>query len=146
MWLESERFFGAVNWLARTAFPALLIFATASAWAEWAKVSEASNTVFYLDPASIADQDGFRRASVTEDITNPQLSGARSRRVLYEIDCALERLRTLSTTDYSEPMGQGKDMASWEGESGWLSVAALTGSNIPPRTPYRQIVRFVCSR
>jgi hypothetical protein len=126
--------------------PALLILAAASAWAEWAKVSEAGDTVFYVDPASIVDQGGFRRVSVTEDFASRDPGVARSRRVLYEIDCALERLRSLSITEYSDPMGQGNDMGSWEGESGWLPVAALTGSNLPPRTPYRQIVRFVCSR
>jgi len=135
-----------VNWLARIALPALLILAATSAWAEWAKVSEAGDTVFYVDPGSIADQGGFRRVSVMEDFASRDAGGARSQRVVYEVDCALERLRSVSITDYPDPMGQGNDMASWEGESNWLSVAALTGSNIPPRTPYRSIVRFVCSR
>ena len=130
----------------RAALPVVLLFAAASASAEWVKVSEASDTVFYVDPASITDQGGFRRVSVMEDTANPEPGAARSRRVLYEIDCALNRLRSLSITGYSEPMGQGEEVASWEGESGWLSIAAITGSNIPPRTPYRQVVRFVCSR
>jgi hypothetical protein len=102
--------------------------------------------VYYVDPGSVSDKDSVRRVSVLHDYAKPEPGGVRSRRVVYEIDCARERLRSLSATEYSEPMAQGKTVNSWERESDWLYVAPTTGSNIPSRTPYRPIVKFVCSR
>ena len=130
----------------RAILTAVMLFAATSAWAEWAKVTEIADTVFYVDPASIGDQGKFRRVAVIRDYAKQEPGGVRSRRVLYEIDCTAERLRSLSATEYSEPMAGGKSVNSWERESDWLYVAPRTGSNIPSRTAYTPILRFVCSR
>lgn len=130
----------------RTELFIVLLLAATSAWAGWVKVSEASNTVYYVNAESVRDKDNVHRVSVLHDYEKPETGGIRSRRVMYEIDCTRERLRSLSATEHSEPMAQGKSVNSWERESDWLYVAPTTGSNIPSRTPYRPLVKFVCSR
>lgn len=130
----------------RTAFPAVLLLAAAPAWAAWTKVAEEGGTAFYIDPATVSASGNVRRASVVQDYAQPESGGVRSRRVLYEVDCAAERLRSVAVSEYAEPMAQGKALGSSERESDWFYVASRTGSSLPPRTPYRPIVRFVCTR
>lgn len=130
----------------RVVLSTLVLLAATSAWADLTKVAEVSDTVYYVDPESVSKQGNVYRASVIHDYAKPEPGGVRSRRVLYEIDCAAERLRSLSATEHSEPMAQGKSVNSWERESEWMYVAPITGSNIPSRTPYRPMVKFACSR
>ena len=130
----------------RAILPTALLFAATSAWAEWVKVTETPDTVFYVDPASIGDKEKVRRVAVVQDYAKQEPGGVRSRRVLYEIDCAGERMKSLSVMEHSEPMAGGKSVNSWERESEWLNVAPRTGSNISSSTTYRTILRFVCSR
>jgi len=125
---------------------AILLLAAASAWADWVKLTETTDTVYYLDPALISDNGESRRVVVIQSYGTQEPAGTRSRRVSYEIDCGGERLRSVAVTEYSEPMAQGKSVNSWERQSEWLYVAPITGSNIPRRTPYRPILRFVCSK
>jgi len=130
----------------RTVLFAALLLAAAPAWADWVKITATADTVYHLDPASISDTGEFRRVSVIQDYATQEPDGTRSRRVSYEIDCVRERLRSVAATGHSEPMAQGESLGAWERESEWLYVAPKTGSSIPPRTPYRPILRFVCSR
>jgi hypothetical protein len=125
---------------------AVMLFAATSASAQWVKVAETTDTVFYVDPASVGNKGDFRQVVVIQDYAKQEPGGVRSRRLLYEIDCTGERLRSLSAAEHSEPMGGGKRVNSWERESEWMYVAPRTGSNIPSRTTYRTILRFVCSR
>ena len=129
----------------RAVVSTLLLLTATPAWADWVKVTEVSDTAYYVDPESLG-KGNVRRAAVIHDYAKPEPGGLRSRRVMYEFDCAEQRLRSLSATEYSEPMGKGKSVNSWERESEWLYVAPTTGSNIPSRTPYRPILRFICSR
>ena len=87
-----------------------------------------------------------RRAPVVQDYAQPESGGVRSRQVLYEVDCAAERLRSVAVSEHDEPMAQGTRLGSVERTSDWIYVASRTGSSLPPRTPYRPIVRFVCAR
>jgi hypothetical protein len=130
----------------RTLLFSALLLAAAPAWAEWVKVTESVDTAYYVDLASIVRTGDLRRATVLQDRAGQESDGVRSRRVSYEIDCASERLKSLAATEYSESMAQGSVVKSWESESTWLYVAPRTGSNIPSRTPYLPILRFVCSR
>ena len=130
----------------RTILSGVLLLAAASAWADWVKVTETTDTVYYLDPASISDKGDIRRVSVIQDYAKQEPGGARSWQVSYDVDCAGERLRSVAATGYSEPMAQGKRVNSWESETEWLYIAPRTGTSIPSRTPYRPILRFVCSR
>jgi hypothetical protein len=125
---------------------AVLMLAAAPAWADWVKVTETGGTAYYVDPASIGDHGGFRRVSVLQDHATQQPGGARSRQVSYDVDCGAERLRSVAVTEYTASMAQGKSAGSLESLSEWLYVAPRTGTNIASRTPYRAILRFVCSR
>ena len=137
----------------RTLISALLLFAAAPACADWVKVVEAADSSYYVDPTSASYRPAasmsyglnIGRVYVMQEYAKPDASGVRSRVVLYEIDCNGNGLRSLSETNYSEPMAQGKPVDSWESTSPWLYLTPITGSNIPPRTPYRPIVKFVCS-
>ena len=130
----------------RPALTILLMFAAASAAAESTKVAEAGDTAYFIDRASISSSGAIARVPVIHDYARPEPGGVRSRRVLYDVDCGRERLRSVSGAEYSAPMAQGDTLNSWERESEWLYVTAQTGSSIAPRTPYRPIVKFVCSR
>jgi hypothetical protein len=130
----------------RAILTAVLLLAATAAWADWVKVTETGDTVFYVDTAAIGTTGGHRRASVLQDYAATEPGGVRSRQVSYEIDCAGERLRSLSVAEHSEPMARGARVSYGEGESEWLYVAPRTGSHIPSRATYRSILRFVCSR
>jgi hypothetical protein len=130
----------------RAILSTVVLLAATSAWADLVKVSETADTVYYLDPASITRDGDFRRVSVVQDYAKQDAGGARSRRVSYEIDCAEERLRSIAGTEHPDSMAQGNSVNSWQRVSEWLYVAQRTGSSIASRTPYRPIVRLVCSR
>ena len=117
----------------RAILTALLLLAGTSAWAEWVKVAEAGDIAFYVDPATVDNKGGIRQVSVIQDYAGQEPGGVRSRRVLYEIDCAGERLRSLSVTEHSEPMARGERVKFREGESEWMYVAPRTGSSIPAK-------------
>ena len=130
----------------RTLALTLLLLAATSALANVVKVTEAAGTTYYVDSASVTGKDKVRRVAVIHDYATPEGDGVRSRRVVYDIDCAAERLRSVSVIEYSTPMSQGTSMRWAERESDWLYVTPMTGSSLPPRTPLRSIVKFVCSR
>ena len=124
----------------------LSLFGVCSVEAAVVKVTEAGDTTYYVDSDTIVRKDGIQRVSVVHDHAKPEAGGVRSRRVVYEIDCSGERLKSISATEHSEPMAQGSAVHSWQRDSDWLYVTPMTGSSIPARTPYRPIVKFVCSR
>jgi len=143
--LGAQREYNAVNrGVMRAILTAALMLAATSASAEWVKVTETTDAVFYVDPASISKSDNLRQVWVIQDYMKQEPNGTRSRRLSFEIDCAGERLRSLSATEHSEPMASGNILNSRNGESDWIYVAPRTGSNIPRKTPNRIILRFVC--
>jgi hypothetical protein len=134
----------------RVALTTLLLLVTTLVSAGSVKVTEVGDTVYYVEPESIARNDItyelIYRVSVVHDYARPEPSGVRSRRVWYEINCSAERLRSVSATEYSQPLAQGNSVNSWQRESDWLYIEPITGTNIPARTPYRSLVKHVCSR
>ena len=123
----------------------LLLLGVAAARAEWVKMGETGDAVFYVDPASIMGKGDLRRVSAIHDLAQPGAGGVRSRLVLYEVDCGGSAIRSVSATEHAEPMAKGARVAAWERESDWLYVTPRTGTNITPRTPYAAIVRRVCA-
>jgi hypothetical protein len=130
----------------RAMVTALLMLAAASASAEWAKVAGSGDSVYYVDPASITRSGNFLRVWAIEDYAKQEPNGTRSRRLLFEIDCAGERLRRVAASEHAEPMAAGKTLNASDSTSDWIYVAPITGTNIPWRTPYRAILRSVCYR
>lgn len=130
----------------RTSAVLCLFLAAPGTCAEGVKVAELAGTAYLVEPASIGEKGGVRTAAVIHDYAQPEPGNVRSRRVTYEIDCARERLRSVSGSEYPVPMAQGTPINAWQRESDWLYVVAPTGSNIAPRSPYRAVVRLVCSK
>jgi hypothetical protein len=130
----------------RIVLVALLATVPGTALAEWVKVAETRDTVYYVDPATIHTDGGVRKVWEIQDFADKRPNGARSRRALFEFDCSAERWRVLSIADYPEPMGSGAAFGKWAGESEWSYIAARTGTNIPASATNRTIVRFVCSQ
>jgi hypothetical protein len=124
----------------------LLAIAPGTAQADWVKVAETRDTVYYVDSATIRTDGSLRQAWELQDFADKRPNGARSRRALFEFDCSAERWRVLSIADYPEPMGSGAAFGKWAGESEWSYIAARTGTNIPASATNRTIVRFVCSQ
>ncbi len=128
----------------RTLLVLMLVVAPA-AQAEWVKVAQADDTFYYVDPATLRREGTLRQIREVQDFAAPRPGGARSRHALFEFDCSAGRWRVLAITDHAEPMGAGKVVGTWTGESAWSYVAPLTGSNIPASTTNRTTLRYVCS-
>jgi hypothetical protein len=116
------------------------------ALAEWVKVAETPDIVYYVDPATIRRDGSVRKVWEIQDFAAKRPNGARSRHALFEFDCSAERWRVLSIADHPEPMGSGTAFGKWAGESEWSYIAARTGTNIPASATNRMILRFVCSQ
>ena len=123
----------------------LLMLAATSAWADWVKLAEVRDTVYYVDSASIGDKAVSRQASVLYEYAKREAGGVGSLLVSYGIDCSGGRLRSLSVTEYSEPMAQGKSMNSWESESVWLYAAPKSASHSPAPAPLSHIEPYGCA-
>ena len=130
----------------RTICIVVLALVPAVAQADWVKVAESRDTVYYIDPATIRTDGSFRQAWEIQDFVDKRPNGARSRRALFEFDCSAERWRVLSIADHTEPMGSGTAFGAWAGQSEWSYIAARTGTNIPASATNRTILRFVCSQ
>ena len=124
---------------------AVLALVPALAQADWVKVAETRDTIYYVDPATIRTDGSVRNVWEIQDFAEKRPSGARSRHALFEFDCSAERWRVLSIADHAEPMAAGKILGSWEGQSDWASLTPRTGSNIASDTTGRTILRYVCS-
>lgn len=128
----------------RTIPAVLLTLVAVSARAEMTKVVDAGDAAYYVDPKAVVVDGNIRRVPVVLDYAKADPDGVRSRKTALEIDCGNERLRSVASSVYAEPMAAGKPLGSTEVDSDWLYVAPKTGSNIPPRTPYRFVWEFVC--
>ncbi|HTP98313.1 MAG TPA: surface-adhesin E family protein [Casimicrobiaceae bacterium] len=129
---------------AKHALPAVVLLLAVSARAELIKVADTGEAAYYLDPKAVAADGDIRRVPVIVDYAKAEPEGVRSRKMAVEVDCASQRLRSVASSVYAEPMAAGKPVDSKEVDSDWLYVAPKTGSHIPPRTPYRFVWEFVC--
>ena len=115
----------------------LTMTVAAPAWAEWVKVSDASDIEVLIDPSSIRKNEHRRRVWSLTNYKQDGPEGLRSVRAYEEYDCNEERLRELSLTFFSEPMGRGKILASVERPRDWIHVA--------PDTFGRRTLTIVCA-
>jgi hypothetical protein len=99
--------------IVRAILTALLLVTAGSAWADWVKVAETGDTVFYVEPASIDDKGDFRRASVVQDYAAPSPE-ASARQVPTTAPAAAEKF---SATDIRSrwPMAQVNRELDWSG-------------------------------
>jgi hypothetical protein len=128
----------------RTLLAVAFLSLAAAAHADWVPMGEHGGATFYIDPASVIRNGNLFRVSAIQDLAQPE-AGARSRLVLYEVDCGGFAIRSLAITEYSESMAKGSRVSEAQRESPWLFVTARTGTRIAPRTPFAEIVRRVCA-
>lgn len=114
-----------------------LLLASSGAWAEWVKVGETDNAVFYIDPATIRKEGNLRRVWNITDLKQRGNLGELSRRARYEYDCKQERQRILSISGHSGPKASGETLGS-EGPTQW--------NEIPPETVSETIIKLVCAK
>ena len=84
-----------------------VMFSSAS-YAEWTKVSSSGNgaSTFYVDFERIRKVDGYVYYWVLNDLLKPEL-GDLSVKVYFQGDCKLFRVKRLSASFYTQPMGEG---------------------------------------
>ena len=114
----------------------LLMTLAAPAWAEWVKMGETDEAVFYLDPATIKRTAHRRRVWALEDYKHRSKSGGLSRRSLQEYDCARERFRNLSLSEHTERMASGAVLAA--------GTPVIEWDYITPRTVGAAKMKVVC--
>jgi hypothetical protein len=111
----------------RAVLLALALLVAGSARAEWEKLAEAGDTVFYLDPATIEAKGDLRRVWQLRDWKAPDDRGRRSARILREYDCREPRNRVLAATEFDGPKGTGKRLrSSGFAPAPWEAVAPDT--------------------
>ena len=103
----------------RIALTLLLLLAAAPVLAEWVKVARTDAAVHYVDPVTVHDEGGLRRAWVMQDMVETGPERTRSLRALQEYDCAGERFRYLALVAYDAPMAGGEVLAAYGLSDTW---------------------------
>lgn len=116
----------------------MLAVIAAPASAEWVKLRETDDAVFYIDPATIRKNGNFRRIWNLQDLKRRDPYGVMSRRMLYEYDCTNERSKVLSISSHYDRMGGGGTYASGSGPDEWDYIA--------PGTVLNTVLRIVCKK
>jgi len=111
---------------------------TGPAWAEWVLVSQNDSADFYIDPETIRKDGNLVKVWEVQNLTQPSIRGALSRRARSEYDCKQERRKTLSISAHSEPMAGGTTILDSTPDSGWREI--------PPGTVAQTIFQIVCAR
>lgn len=115
----------------------LLLLLAAPAWADWVKLAESSNAVYYIDTATISEIGELRRFWAIQDMREANPGGIASIRALEEYDCAKARFRYLSVSAHSGPMAGGQILLANDLDDDW--------SYIPPGANSLAIQEMVCT-
>lgn len=124
--------------MARTIIAVLLLIAVAPAWAEWVRVSQIRDSVYYIDHATIRKNEHFRRIWVLQDLKRRHKDGELSRRLLMEYDCKAERMRNLSISEHLGQMASGQAISTDVTPESWVYI--------PRNTPAEVIFKIVCTK
>ena len=103
----------------RIALTLSLLLAAAPVLADWVKVARTDAAVHYVDPVTVHDEGGLRRAWVMQDMVETGPERMRSLRALQEYDCAGERFRYLALVAYDKPMASGEVLAAYGLSDTW---------------------------
>lgn len=115
----------------KTIFLSILLVVSASVQAAWTKLpGEGSDMDLYIDYSTVKSRNGLVRAWFVYDFHKPQYDGLVpfwSGTRLDEFDCKEERMRNFSVLTYSERMGHGRLVRSYNFEKPeWLYIAPNT--------------------
>jgi hypothetical protein len=123
----------------RVILTAMLLLVAGQVRAEWEKVAEIEQTVFYLDPATIQVKGHLRRVWQLRDWKVKNKDEPLSARILREYDCKDARNRVLAVTEFAGPMATGTRLRS----SGF---APAQWEQIERNTAGAIMLERVCSR
>jgi|688.fasta_scaffold595812_2 hypothetical protein len=86
---------------------------------EWTPVTQNQmGTMFFVSDDSVRIVNAYRRAWIMMDYKESE-TRARSVKMLWEVDCAEERKRTLTAAAYSGQRGAGDNVYSQDQPSDW---------------------------
>jgi hypothetical protein len=103
----------------------LLAAMSTGAMAEWVRIDGTDKHTTYTDPSAIRRDGNIVKMWMMIDYRVLQvesLGDFRSRKVLFEYDCAGERYRSNALVFYQEQMGIGKTVFSRENVGRWEPV------------------------
>jgi hypothetical protein len=106
----------------------------------WVQHNENEVIAFYYDPTTIRFTGQFHRVWELQDFKNVRGDHGKSSLTLWEIDCADERMRSLSDLTLRERMGKGDTVrqATHSPPHQWWYV--------PPGQPHATLLNVVCAR
>lgn len=123
----------------KTLLITLVLLATGPVWAEWVRVDQNDEAVFYIDPATIRKEGNFRKLWELQDLKQRHKNGELSRRARVEYDCNQERKRIIFMSTHRDFMLGGVTLFSHEfADTNWGSV--------PPNTADENILKIVCAK
>lgn len=111
------------------------IVAAVPAWAEWSPFSSTVDSNYFVDLSTARSNGSTRRVWVMNNYTRRDQFGDLSAKMLWQFDCADERVRTLQAHYFSEPMLEGASQAT-SGERPWRYIS--------PNTPPARLAKQLC--
>jgi hypothetical protein len=98
---------------------------------DWTPVAEnQKGTKFFVSDGSVRMVNAYRRAWVMMDFEKSETE-MRSAKMLWEVDCAEERKRSLTVSAYSGQMGTGDNLYAQNQPSDWeYLVPGTSGSDV----------------
>jgi len=120
----------------------LLVLSRGPAYAEWVEVGTSAEFTYYIDPDTIRRKGDMVKMWVVLDFKTVQtLSDDTSHlsvKMQDEFDCAKERSRTLTFTEFSGDMGRGNVVYIKPDEGKWKPVA--------PGTVFQRLWQVACAK
>lgn len=100
----------------------LLMMPALPALAGWEPLFEDEQLVYYIDPATRGDKPR-PRVRILRDFKQPTEQGDQSAKLLYEADCASNKVRMMSGVYKKGKMGEG-EVSGMINSSGWADAGA----------------------
>lgn len=119
----------------------LLAVTGGHAMAEWVKISQAEQSVFYMDSAVSKKADGRVMVWILRDhagLRSGPSGTYLSSKDQIEVDCPGRRIRRIYSSDHPQAMGAGTFVYSEHGPMSW--------NDAPPNTIVSRIVNVACLR
>ena len=113
---------------------------SSTTYAEWTELGTTTDgTTIYVDFERIRKNDGYFYFWNLSDYLKPSPYGDLSSKVYYQGDCKLFRMLRLSSSYYTQPMGEGTPSTVNNKQYGeWIYPS--------PNSAHEAILKTVCSR
>jgi len=115
---------------------AIALMVAVPAFAGWEEMVSRGGISLFVDPQTIKVSGDTRNVLALVAYNEPLSNGARSIQGAMEYDCRDKRLRTLTFTQYAEPLARGRVVSDSQSPSEWGPVA--------PGTFAADALEFVC--